>query len=56
MVGSWNLLEKFAPVVLDNFLAGHVFPKSQIKKISPKIKRKNILRGKNKYTGHYVFF
>ena len=27
MVDSWNLLQKFAQVLLNNFLAGHVFPK-----------------------------
>ena len=27
MVGSWNLWEKFASVLLDNFHAGHVFSK-----------------------------
>ena len=32
MVGSWNLLEKFAPVHLDNFLSGH-FSKLTNKKV-----------------------
>ena len=32
MVGSWNLLEKFAQDLLDNFLAGHVFENNRHKK------------------------
>ena len=39
MVGSWNILERFAPVFLDNFFADFL-QKLQIKKLSPKIKPK----------------
>ena len=44
MVGSWNILERFAQVLLDSFLAGHVFPKKQIKQLSLKKKKsKNVI-------------
>ena len=49
MVGSWNLLERFAQVFLDNFLAGHVvfffcflFFQNNKETLSPKIKLKRI--------------